>query len=157
MFDAADLIALPGLAPRAGDSVPRRDIARESVPGVETAEAGVLNRNLCHVIEACAMGGQDVALAMSNGELCHANISQGGTAAPERVPMEDGRWPHWTSWPTRHGKVLGLQYDPVHDALVTIEVRLRCGPDDIAASLAGFCPASGHGQPSAVNPCCVDF
>lgn len=124
MFDAADLITLPGLVPGAGDGVFRRDIGKESVPGAEKAVkgGGVLNRNLCHVIEACAMGGHDVALVMSNGELCHANISEGRTAAPEVVPT-DGRWPHWTSWPTRHGKVLSLQYDPAHDALVTIEVQ----------------------------------
>lgn len=117
MFDAADLIALPVVVPGAGDGVPRRDIAETAGNG-----GGVLNRNLCHVIEACAMGGHDVALAMSNGELCHANISQARPAAPELVPTEDKRWPRWTSWPTRQGKVLSLQYDPAHDALVTIEV-----------------------------------
>lgn len=126
MFDAADLIALPGLVPGAGDGGPTIDVARDRVAGVETASAaagGVLNRNLSHVIEACAMRGHDVALAMSNGELCHANISKRGSAAEELVPTEDTRWPKWTSWPTRHGKILSLQYDPAHDALVTIEVR----------------------------------
>lgn len=119
MFDTADLIALPGLASGASDGASRRGIVGQNAPGAETA---VLNRNLCHVIEACAMGGHDVALAMSNGELCHASISKGRTAAPELVPKEDRRWPQWTSWPTRHGKVLSLEYDPAHDALVTIEV-----------------------------------
>lgn len=140
MFDAADLIALPGSVPEAIGGVPRRGTSRESVPGEETTaaaapEGGVLNRNLCHVIEACAMGGHDVALAMSNGELCHANIAQGRTAAPEMVPTEDRRRPQWTSWPTRHGKVLSLQYDPAHDALVTIEVRA----DLPTASTADVC------------------
>lgn len=137
MFDKADLITLPGLVPGASDGVSRRGIARQSAPGVETA---VLNRNLRRVIEACAMGGHDVALAMSNGELFHANMSKGRTAAPELVSKEDRRWPHWTSWPTRHGKVLSLEYDPAHDALVTIEVRAGL----TGASVADFFRASDH-------------
>lgn len=124
MFDAANLIALPGLVPGANDGVPSRDIARESVHGVDTPEVdgGVFNRNLCHPVLACAMGGQNVALAMSNGELYQANISQARALTPGLIPAEDRRWPRWTSWPTRHGKVLSLLYDPAHDALVTIEV-----------------------------------
>lgn len=149
MFDAADLIALPGLVPGASRGVPKRDTARESVPAGERAagDGGVLNQNLCHVIGACAMGGHNVALAMSNGELCHANMSKPRTAAPEPVPTEDKRWPHWTSWPTRHGKVVSLQFDPAHDALVTIEVRA-----DLTASVADFCRASDQEQPDAVVP-----
>ena len=128
MFDAADLVALPGLAPGASRGVPRRDAASESLLEGKTKEDGggvFLNRNSssCHVVEACAMASGNVALAMSNGELCHANLSNARSATVELVPMEDRRWPHWTSWPTRHGKVLSLLYDPAHDALVTIEVR----------------------------------
>eukprot|EP00903_Cladosiphon_okamuranus_P017758 g16346.t1 len=129
MFDKADLIALPRLESGAGDGALRGNIPRERVHGAEeVVERGVLNRNLCHVIDACAMGGHDVALAMSNGELCHADISKGRTAAPEAAPA-DGEWPHWTSWPTRHGKVLSLQHDPANDALVTIEQATTAAGD----------------------------
>eukprot|EP00752_Nemacystus_decipiens_P011911 g10562.t1 len=75
------------------------------------------------------MGGHDVALAMSNGELCHANISKGRPTAPTSVSKEDRRWPHWSSWPTRHGKVLSLEYDQAHDALVTIEQATTAAGD----------------------------
>lgn len=126
MFDAADLVALPRLLPGASRGVPGRNTTTERFPEGKTnldGGAAFLNRNTSHVVEACAMAGGNVALAMSTGELCHANLSRARSATAELVPMEDRRWPHWTSWPTRHGKVLSLLYDPAHDALVTIEVQ----------------------------------
>lgn len=147
MFDAADLVALPGLA-----HSPDHDLsgtrgtpvgaaagaaAAAAATASTTAVAGAGNgisipegtadvskaarldtRIAAHVVEACAMDGDNVALAMSDGNLCHAKLSP----PTELTPMQEKRWPHWRSWPSRHGRVLQLKYSPVHGALVTLEV-----------------------------------
>lgn len=137
MFDEADLITLPRLGQGACYGVSRKAATSESFPAAAGNEtAPTLNQNTCHVIEACAMAGEDVALAMSDGKLCHAKLSQTRATAAKLVPTEENkRWPLWASWPSRHGKVDSLQYDPAHDALVTIEVKSTV----LAASIvAGF-------------------
>lgn len=128
MFDLADLITLPGSGQGACCRIASRKAAASetfAARNTSTAAAPAVNQNTsCHVIEACAMAGDNVALAMSDGELCHTRLSQTRAATTAKlVPTEGQRWPVWTSWPSRHGKVDSLQYDPANDALVTIEVR----------------------------------
>lgn len=147
MFDVADLVALPGWEDGVGrdPSLKQGDIAEtagsaaKSANGAEAGKSAALehgtipavvpnpnpvnssaNRERCHVVEACAIGNGDVALAMSNGKLCYANMSR----KIELNPTDEKMWPHWRSWPSRHGKVLNLQYDRAHDALVTLEVSI---------------------------------
>lgn len=134
MFDAADFVNLPlGVKPAgrcvsaqekgAGASDGFRAKESDTAPA-EASAATLLNRNTCHVVQACAMAGDNVALAMSNGELCHGRLSQTRAVAAAPVPMEERRWPTWSSWPSRSGKVQSLQYDRAHDALVTLEVSV---------------------------------
>lgn len=91
------------------------------------------NANYCHVVEACAMVGENVALAMSDGRLCHANIST-VLKAGARDDAHRGLHarPEWSSWNSRHGKVLELHHSPAHDALMTLEAS-------IVLSLRLFC------------------
>ncbi|CAN0150526.1 unnamed protein product [Scytosiphon promiscuus] len=139
MFDAADFVNLPSevKAVRHGVST-RKDRAtlnegfreKESDAAATAADAvTVLNPKNCYVIEACAMGGDNVAIAMSNGELCHANLSRTRAIAAEPVPVEERRWPTWSSWKSNSGKVQSLQYDPAHDALVTLELATTAAGD----------------------------
>lgn len=122
MFDLADLITLPGFEHGTCCGASRKAAAGESF---FTARHNCCTTKTAAptVIEACAMAGDNVALAMSDGELCNAKLSQTRATAPKLMSTEEQRWPIWTSWPSRHGKVQSLQYDPAHDALVTIEVR----------------------------------
>lgn len=128
MFDLADLITLPGSGHGTCGGVSRKAAATESFFAARddtSTAAPTYDQNNRHVIDACAMASNNVALAMSDGELCHAKLSQARVRAAKLVPTEEQRWPLWNSWPSRHGKVHSLQYDPAHDALVTIEARAR--------------------------------
>ena len=147
MFDAADLISLPELngARNASSGLRESRVGTESieVPRVsgegtltaaaaEAAAAGAAAASSTavptaqprYVVEACAMGEDNVALAMSDGELCHTKLSRlTETVAEERQRPNQ---PNWASWRPKHGSVLHLQYDRAHDALVTLEVIDCC-------------------------------
>lgn len=164
MFDKADLLPLPDLPPsreeqqRAVEPRPS-DVGSEAVGNSRstaarnrsnTADDGdtavsarsaskapaLLDGPHCHVIEACAMADENVAVAMSDGRLCHAKLSsptwlpkqaeddaaEGAAGDPDQ--RAERKWPHWSSWNSRHGGVLQLTYSPAHDALMTLEVSL---------------------------------
>lgn len=82
----------------------------------------------CHVVEACAMMGEDVALAMSDGRLCYANISTLSTVLKAGARDDEDKrldaWPDWSSWNSRHGNILELHHSPAHDALMTLEASV---------------------------------
>lgn len=147
MFDKADLVTLPGLTTSLGDAASdkrklRVDHAgsatlRNVVPEVNERSSSTPSESLggfvlpnavgdaprqgqtCYVVEACAMGDENVALALSDGRLCHANLSR----SSELASVEEGRWPDWRCWASRHQRVLQLTYSSAHDALVTLEVN----------------------------------
>lgn len=150
MFDAADFVALPEVAQPISHGVHARKngagshegfrAKRSNTTAAAATAATVLNRNTYHVVQACAMAGDDVALAMSNGDLCHAKLSRSRTVAAEPVPVEERGWPTWSSWPSRSGKVQSLQYDRAHDALVTLEVSILACPLDLPLLPCDFTP-----------------
>lgn len=137
MFDKADLFNLPCLE---NSYVP---IASRLVAG-GTSSAAVLreaddfvgvggnrlskeyrsapssNLNVPHVIEACAMDDENIALALSDGRLCHADLSR----SDQPLPSPARPWPNWEQWPAKHGSVKQLTFSPVDGALMTLEVLL---------------------------------
>lgn len=121
MFDAADLIALPRPVRSTNGCV--SEATAGAIPSENSNINSSRNRNTYHVVQACPVAGDNVALAMSDGQLCCARVSQTRVQAVEPDQMEERRWPDWNSWPSRHGNVQSLHYDPAHDALVTLEVR----------------------------------
>ncbi|CAM9954653.1 unnamed protein product [Ectocarpus sp. 12 AP-2014] len=118
MFDAADLIALPRPVRATNGCVPEAPAG--AIPSQNSSNSS-RNRNTYHVVQACPVAGDNVALAMSDGQLCYARVSQSRVTAVEPDQMEERRWPDWTTWPSRHGNVQSLRHDPAHDALVTLE------------------------------------
>ena len=77
-----------------------------------------------HVVEACAMDGENVALALSDGRLCYADLSR--STEPLAAPLaeqENSRWPDWECWRSRHGNIEQLAFSPTHDAIMTLEVQ----------------------------------
>lgn len=150
MFDKADLLTLPELITSPGNAVSDNGKLRNNHVGSVTLNIAVPEVNersappeslrtttvlpnvagnvraqgeTCYVVEACAMGNENIALAMSDGRLCHANLSR----PRELVSVEEGHWPDWRCWASRHQKVLQLTYSSAHDALVTLEVNaLHC-------------------------------
>ncbi|CAM9297879.1 unnamed protein product [Laminaria digitata] len=162
MFDAADLIALPELigARNASSGLRESSVEVPGTAGNEHDETTSLSEGTPrHVVEACAMGGDNVALAMSDGELCHTKLSRltEPVLAEERqqCPNQPNR-PNWSSWPSKHGSVLHLQYDPAHGALVTLEHGTTAAGDQVflgryhrqAHRLAEPAPAEPHGGAS---------
>lgn len=144
MFDKADLVTLPGLATSPGDAASDNGQLRVHPAGSATLSITVPEVNerssppeslravvhnvdgnaraqgeTCYVVEACAMGNENVALAMSDGRLCHANLSR----SRELASVEEEHWPDWRCWASRHQRVLQLTYSSAHDALVTLEVN----------------------------------
>lgn len=173
MFDEADLVPLPTTTPSDGHDTSRpRDlhvdaegVAVSRTSGVETSRHGLLSGRaaaadhtnnsmsdatyVCHVVEACAMGNEDVALAMSDGRLCHAKLSR----PIELIPLEQRRWPQWTSWASRHGSVRQLTFSPAHDALLTLEVSLVRSPL-LRHGLHSFLLAALPATPCALSNSC---
>lgn len=148
MFDKVDFVPLPSIVPRHSrddslvataaaepfDSIARKDAVPRSFHSsrcgatgafLSGPEQGDSAAGASHVVHACAMNDDDVALAMSDGSLCHASL-----ARPKEVLLREGEretWPEWSSWDSTHGAVLQLTYSPKHDALVTLEVTCsRC-------------------------------
>lgn len=137
MFDKADLFDLPGLET---NSVPIASrigaggafsaaVLREAddfvgVGGNHLSEefrsAPSSNANGPHVIEACAMDDENIALALSDGRLCHADLSR----SDEPLSSPARSWPDWEQWPAKHGSVKQLTFSPVDGALMTLEVLL---------------------------------
>ncbi|CAM9443689.1 unnamed protein product, partial [Ectocarpus sp. 13 AM-2016] len=126
MFDAADLIALPRPVRATNGCV--SEAPAGAVPS-ENSSNSSRNRNTYHVVQACPLAGDNVALAMSDGQLCYARVSQSRLTAVEPDQMEERRWPDWTTWPSRHGNVRSLHHDPANDALVTLEQATTAAGD----------------------------
>lgn len=154
MFDEAELIELPALigqevisspelrepfvraenadAPSTSGDGPGKNTSLSEGTAISTATASTATTaagaalpaaQTRHVVEACAMGGDNVALAMSDGELCHMKLSR--LTEPVLAEEDEVQCPNWSAWRSKHGSVLHLQYDPAHDALVTLEVMMR--------------------------------
>lgn len=140
MFDAADLVTLPVPATESsrkasiaqgkyggarrdpapnGGTLAEAERTRGLVSEAEAVSPYDVKRKACYVVEACAMGGDSIAVAMSDGRLCHAELSDKADLGPQ----EEQR-PAWSSWRSKHGSVLSLKFSQAHDALVTLEVRL---------------------------------
>ncbi|CAM9176689.1 unnamed protein product [Ectocarpus fasciculatus] len=130
MFDAADLIALPRPVRATNGCV--SEATPGAIPSQNNSSSNSIrnrNTNTYHVVQACPVAGDEVALAMSDGQLCYARVSQTRVTAVEPDQMEERRWPDWTSWPSRHGNVQSLHYDPAHDALITLEQATTAAGD----------------------------
>ena len=154
MFDAADLIALPELigarnapsgleesfagaesveVPNASGFEPDKTTslsegtlkAAAATAAAAASSTAVPTAQPRHVVEACAMGEDNFALAMSDGELCHTKLSRLAEPILEEEKQCPNQ-PNWASWQSKHGSVLNLQYDSAHDALVTLEVIDCC-------------------------------
>lgn len=164
MFNEADLLPLPVVPPTPGIGSSSglyslqkaaKDAANSSsAEGIAAASTqadarvgaaappswrrGVVDDNAkrCHVVEACAMVGDNVALALADGRLCQGNLSRilevdaKGANGNDPVDGEEAR-SGWSSWNSRHGKVLELHHSPAHDALMTLEVN--------TGGLIGYC------------------
>lgn len=149
MFDEADLVALPRLFYNPGHNPSRvygvyqgaqvatvknstrvgeaNSINSKITAGVEAGKAvpkntdSSIDNETPYVVQACAMRNDNVALAMSDGTLCHTKFAR----TLELFPEEERQWPHWTSWPSRHGSVLQLEFAPAQHALFTLEVTIN--------------------------------
>lgn len=121
--DAAHSSSAEGIAAASTQADTRADAAAPP-----PRRRGLLDKNArCNVVEACAMAGDNIALALTDGRLCHGNLSRILKLDAKSVdgddPFEGGRARSgWSTWNSRHGKVLELHHSPAHDALMTLEV-----------------------------------
>lgn len=128
MFDHADFVPIPSLTPSSkrrddritGQDEPPQPSIEDITAGTPTVAQAPSEAPSCHVVQGCSMAGEGVALALTDGRLCHAIVSQASEVVLKNETEK--AWPEWSTWKSRHGRVLQLAYSPAHDALMTLEV-----------------------------------